>query len=73
MSWWCLYTRILKEDKSLEDGKAEVSKGFHRFPGYGKKHEPYGSMCGMHSSTHNSCEAPAILVLRPQFLGPGTQ
>ena len=73
MQWRCLYTRILKEDKSLEDGKTEGGKEYHRLPANGKKHEPYRSMRGLPTATQNSYEEAATLVLRPQFLGPGTQ
>ena len=40
MATRCLYTRILKEDKLLEDGKVEGGKEFHRLPVKGKKQEP---------------------------------
>ena len=35
--------------------------------------ESYWSMRELPTSTQNSCEEAASLVLRPQFLGPGTQ
>ena len=69
----CLYTRLLKEGRLQEEGKTEGGKEFHRLPVYGKKQAPYRSMRGLPTSTQNSCEAVASLVLRPQFLGPGTQ
>ena len=61
----CFYTRLLKE------GKNEGGKELHSLPVYVKK--PYRLMRGLPTSTQNSCEAVASLVLRPQFLGPGTQ
>ena len=71
MSRRCLYTRILKEDKSLEDGNVDGDKDFRRLAVKGRKQEPYRSMRGSHTFTQNSCEEAARLVLRHQ--GPRTQ
>ena len=44
MSRKCLYTRLLKEDKSQEGGKVEGGKEFHRLFVKGKKQEPHRSL-----------------------------
>ena len=68
-----LYTRHLKDDELYEEGKIEEGKEFHRLPMCGKKQESYRSTRELPTSTQNSCEEAASLVLRPHFLGPGTQ
>ena len=61
----CLCTRYLKEDKLKDEGNTEEGKEFHRLPVYRKKEELYRSMRGWPTSTQNSCEEAASLVLRP--------